>query len=247
MIRRYREEWVKAGYQSTMGSAEVVPPPKDPAFIRVYHFTTSEFAISDIGLARLKVARFSDLNDPFELLAPRYSDPERRAAIREFKRDYDAVTGLLCFSRNWTNPILWSHYAAKHTGVCLGFDLRRSCGHIVQYEPSRLQQELESREKTAVPDEFKEVLIKTKFKHWEYEEEIRFIIPLEKATKEGVLHFFEFNEDLKLSEVVLGSLCTMNISKIRSLVSKIYENVKTFQSRLALKTFNIVPKESTVN
>lgn len=45
-----------------------------------------------ISLGRLKVARFSDLNDPFELLA----------------------------------LALKGHYANKHRGICLGFNLRRT-------------------------------------------------------------------------------------------------------------------------
>jgi hypothetical protein len=68
MNKAMRQEWVKAGYDKDIGSAEVVPPPP-PAFLRLYHFTSSEYAISDIGLRRLKVARLADLNDPFELMA----------------------------------------------------------------------------------------------------------------------------------------------------------------------------------
>ena len=30
---------------------------------------------------------------------------------------------ILCFSRNWDNLLLWSHYGDSHTGVCLGFDI----------------------------------------------------------------------------------------------------------------------------
>jgi len=47
--------------------AENVPQPP-PDHWRLFHLTTAEFGISDIALGRLKVARFSDLNDPFELM-----------------------------------------------------------------------------------------------------------------------------------------------------------------------------------
>jgi hypothetical protein len=50
-----------------MGSAVVVPPP--PGILRVYHFTSAEFAKDDIVHRRVKVARISELNDPFEFLA----------------------------------------------------------------------------------------------------------------------------------------------------------------------------------
>lgn len=65
---KLREQWVRANYPSNMGSACVVPPPP-PNPRRVYHLTAAEFAISDIVYGRLKISRFSDLNDPFELMA----------------------------------------------------------------------------------------------------------------------------------------------------------------------------------
>jgi len=64
-----------------MGSAEVVPPP--PAeLIRVYHLTPAEFAINNIALGRLKVTRFSDLNDPFELISLNFKERRRRLGFR---------------------------------------------------------------------------------------------------------------------------------------------------------------------
>jgi hypothetical protein len=106
MKEALRQEWVGAGYISKMGSAEVVPPPPRE-FIRVYHITSAELGVSDIGLSRMKVARFSDLNDPFELLAMNFREGKTaRKVIRDFKDAYDSHTGLHCFSANWTNPVL---------------------------------------------------------------------------------------------------------------------------------------------
>ena len=128
-----RREWQKAGYRTTMGSSAVVPPPPEH-LVRVYHLTPAEFAISDIESRRIKVARFSDLNDPFELMALNLRERHVRKVMRNFKREQNDHTGLLCFSADWTNPVLWSHYAAKHRGICLGFDLKRECTQHVQYE-----------------------------------------------------------------------------------------------------------------
>ena len=123
MNEALRQEWVTAGYHRNMGSAAVVPPPPE-AFLRVYHITSAEFAISNIGLGRMKVARFLDLNDPLELMALNFREPQMRHIIRDFKDAYDSYTGLLCFNADWTNPVLWSHYCAKHRGICLGVDFK---------------------------------------------------------------------------------------------------------------------------
>ena len=92
----------------------------------------------------MKVARFSDRNDPFELLAVSFRERQTRQATKDFKTDLNTRTGLLCFSANWTDPVLWSHYGDRHRGVCLGFDLRRKLLQRVLYEDKRLLKELGS-------------------------------------------------------------------------------------------------------
>ena len=44
-------------------SARFVSP-----LMRVYYLTGAPFALSNLALRRIKIARFEDLNDPFELL-----------------------------------------------------------------------------------------------------------------------------------------------------------------------------------
>src|SRR5215216_5139997 len=47
-------------------------------------------------------------------------DPQGVArAVEQLPRRF----GVVCFSRNWNNPLLWAHYSDKHKGICLGFDL----------------------------------------------------------------------------------------------------------------------------
>src|SRR5687767_14278862 len=91
--------------------------------MRVYHLSNAEFALSNIALRRIKISRFSDLNDPFELLGANLKDKNYREAFRLTRDELHNDKGLLCFSRSWGNPVLWSHYADKHRGICLGFDV----------------------------------------------------------------------------------------------------------------------------
>lgn len=89
---------MRAGYSSKMGSAEVVRPPL-AEWIRLYHITTTESGMSDIALRRMKVARFLDLNDPFELLALNLRDKPKatRKRFAELKTTYDTVR-VFCVS-----------------------------------------------------------------------------------------------------------------------------------------------------
>ena len=63
----YTEEWTQLDYTKDLGSCSFLPPPA-PDFVRAYHMTSVPHALSDIKRRRLKVARFSEVNDPFELL-----------------------------------------------------------------------------------------------------------------------------------------------------------------------------------
>jgi hypothetical protein len=112
----------------------VALPPK--GFIRAYHLTKLEHATSNIRSRRLKVATFEDANDPFELLALNLRGSENRSArkvLSQFKEAQRTQLGMLCFSRHWESPVLWSHYADGHKGVCLGFDVAEDVLDDVTY------------------------------------------------------------------------------------------------------------------
>lgn len=53
--------------------------------MRVYYFSNTEYTISNLALKRLKVSRFSQLNDPFELLAADLLNPHHKNALEILK------------------------------------------------------------------------------------------------------------------------------------------------------------------
>lgn len=242
-----RAAWVAAGYRRNVASAIACRPPKDPRMRRVYHLTTAEHAISDIALGRLKLARFSDLNDPFELLAANFRERDVRKIVRSFKSAFDAQTGLLCFSEDWAEPLLWSHYAGKHRGICLGFNVPCVALEQVTYQDERLRAELDANaDPLQLPVELQQALRCTKYRNWQYEREYRRFVPLESATQEGRLHFVPFGPDLDLAEVILGTECVLALDAVREMVQSRYPSVAVYKARLEFKGFHIVPQESTV-
>ena len=241
-----RQLWTAAGYSSGMGSAAAVPPPNGE-YLRVYHLTSATHAISSVALQRLKVARFSDLNDPFELLAVNFRDRDARRTTENFKNEINTNTGLICFSANWTDPVLWSHYGDKHRGVCLGFDIRRKALQKVLYEDERLLKELGSEANpTKLSKEMQRLLLTTKFKHWQYEQEHRMFVDLKTVRKEAGLYFKNFDNGMRLREVIIGPECAISSKAVRSLLKSIDSNAATFKSRLAFKFFSVVPKEYSI-
>jgi hypothetical protein len=236
----YTQEWLDLGYRNGMASASFLPPPAKE-FIRVYHLRRSEHAMEDIELSRLKVALFSDVNDPFELGCLNFRYAKNRKWSQLFKRDYEKKIGLLCFSSDWKSPLLWSHYAEGHKGICLGFDLRRTRVEEVVYTDKRLHEQVpDEAEPGDVPLDLRERLTKTKSSLWKYEEELRVFVDLEKEAKnEQGLYFKSFDDDMRLAEAILGHRCVSGIKKVKRLVHKTSPDAVTFRARLAYGAFEV--------
>lgn len=237
-----RDLWIAKGYSREMGSAAVVPPPPD-GFRRLYHLTSAEYAITNIVFARLKVARFASLNDPFELLARVTLHSRARLGLLENKNRLNQECGLLCFSEDWTDPVLWAHYGDKHRGICLGFDVEDGFARKVAYQKARLKDDDALKKSEA---ETLDALLYTEYESWRYEQEWRILLSLADLTSEGGLHFRTFDERLRLTEVVVGAECSISFDEIRKLVKTHHPTANTVQTRMAYGSFNMVPLERTI-
>ncbi len=232
-----KEQWKRLGYPDDMASATIVPPP-NADFVRAYYLTSAEYGINAIALSRLKVARFSDVNDPFEVFGVNFHHSDTRKLVREFKDSYDRTKGLLCFTSDWSNSMIWSHYAGKHKGMCLGFNVRRSKVLRVAYVKERIRESLDG--KTSIPKALQDRLIRTKADYWGYEQELRRLVDLSKATREQGLYFCPFDADMQLAEVILGPLSELSLPSIRQLANSTNPGAVILKSRLARRSFRVV-------
>ncbi len=212
-----------------------------------YHFLSADNAISDISLRRIRISRYNDLNDPFELLSVREDNLDRRA-LREWKTKFNKDHGLLCFSRDYQTPVLWSHYATKHRGIALGFELGEGFATDVRYTTTRLEVGFTDGDRNkGLGAEFIQDLLLTKYKHWDYEKEVRAHVALDHGSLEGGSYFYPFDMTIRLSEVILGVMCELPIERVRSLVHENYDRVGVCKARMAHKYFSIVRDEASVN
>src|SRR5580658_3045414 len=184
--------------------------------VRVYYFVEARWAIENIREQRLKVSRFFDLNDPFELFAGEQSDKPFRKKMSGWAEKVNQQEGLLCFTQSWRDPLMWSHYADRHRGMCLGFDVDDSLFARINYSPRRLPLDKWKHLNCAgPPKELKQLLLSTKCARWEYENERRVILPLASLRKENLngkdLFFRCCDDKLRLVEVISGCqmLCQM--------------------------------------
>jgi hypothetical protein len=210
--------------------------------VRVYHLLSAKWAIEDLQQRQLKVARFADLNDPFELLAHELPDKKDRREYNLWVRRASRTFGLLCFSREWRNPVLWSHYGAKHRGICLGFDVPDQLLARVEYLERRipfrrLVPYRRNGSDTAGP------LFRMKFKDWSYEREWRRVVRLRNARSDGDDFFWPFGEDLDLREVIAGPRSRTPEERLRQAVGPTARDVSFIQARAAFREFCVVVQQ----
>lgn len=186
------------------------------------------------------------MNDPFELLGVELSTKAMRDTFNAIKSHTNDGLGVICFSKRWSNPVLWAHYADKHRGICLGFDIPDSSVRAVSYTGTRLPITLRHVLEGPLSDsKFMVRLLLTKYKAWKYEDEVRVFCTLEKAATErssdGPDMFFKsFHSELRLRKVILGPRCVIPKAKIVSLLGDLRDSVEVVQSRLAFKSFRVV-------
>lgn len=214
--------------------------------MRVYYFTDAQSALSNIALRRIKVSRVEDLNDPFELLGVDVSDKRYRPAFRKTRGDINRDKGLICFSKSWRNPLLWGHYAQKHTGICLGFDVPDHLLVSVIYAKRLLKMAIDPKTKRPKPTEDDiDKLLRTKFFDWKYEDEMRCFVRLNHETEvESGRHFYSFSEHLELREVVLGLQCELPIQGVRRIVADCKPSVKVLKARISFTRFEVRESKS---
>jgi len=209
--------------------------------LRAYHFVNCEYGLDDIRRRRLKIATLKELNDPFELFGVALDDKALRHAFQAMKDELSATRGLLCFSRKWSNPVQWSHYAEKHRGLCLGFDIADQSIGSVNYSRRRLLLEMERfRDPRQLSIETAQKFLFTKYSHWRYEDEVRCFVTLEDKDLATGLYFADFSNTLSLKQVIVGAESAITRQELRDALGNLADSVEVFKARLAFRTFKVV-------
>lgn len=215
----------------------------------LYHFTTAKFALDDLRNRRLKIAQFDDLNDPFELKSVNLCNPEHARTFDGIEKEnfegYKAAVarrwGVLCFSEAKTDLLQWAHYAERHKGICLGFDVSggKEKFRPVKYKTTRFPFPVpEKRDR-----EFSWHLLSTKSKAWAYEREWRVFLELKDSVwNEGagrMLYFADFGAELVLKDVILGATNKTSVSEVIQAMQGYAETVRIARMRLSCNRFEL--------
>lgn len=209
----------------------------------LYRFLTAKYGLESVKNRELKFTRLMDLNDPFEFIGVKDPNPLLQKALCRNKEYMSERTGVLCFSATRESPLLWSHYAEKHTGICLGLEMPEECCAPINYADSRLDvpagfmSSLANGSKYREKLAFMKELIYTKFSHWKYEEEYRVWVTPE-GTEDG--DFIGFHSaQLTLREVIIGMKSTVTYTDVLDCLDDPTSEVKVFKAKPSWTSFKM--------
>ena len=212
--------------------------------MKVYHFISDKYLLDVLSQQRLKVSNIDDLNDPYELNAVKSPDKESREEAKKFKKYMAYRYCILCFSKVWRNPLLWSHYANRHKGIAIEFTIKDSIALPIKYRKNRyvLNSNKDNKQNTSYNKRDIEGLWLTKFDGWRYEEEIRIIEEKKNCIKDNGRLFKVFDHEIQLTGLILGPLCEVTLNAIEASLPK-GKSISVIRSRLAFQSFNIVQQK----
>lgn len=150
-----------------------------------------------------------------------FSDDKIKRINEETRFELLNRCGVICFTRNPENYLMWSHYAKSHTGICIGFDISilNSIDNDAINQPVKYSEDVpEFNFFHQSQADFGSATFFHKSKYWDYEEEIRVV-----TEKHGIK---DFNTEL-VQEIIIGCEASIELE----LHAKTYasQNVSVFK------------------
>lgn len=207
----------------------------------LYHYLNRKFGLEDIRKRRLKIARLDNLNDPFDHRAIELRDRETRRAMDNTIRDMAKTHGLICLSKTYQSPVMWSHYADRHRGICLGFEIGVNVPTTdIKYIAKRIRGELAgSLTSHSKKLELIMAAIYSKHSEWRYEKEVRIPIELSPENRNAQHAFEPFSDRIKLRRVIVGYHADISRREVDDALGELKPGVETFKVRPAFGSFKM--------
>lgn len=190
--------------------------------MRLYHFTKLTYGLSSIRDKQLKIARFDELNDPFDILSISVDTSAGRSAQRNLREQLAKRGGMLCMSTSWNETLMWAHYADAYKGVCLAFDVDEMQWMEVLYEEKKRTVADYNVESMYDLTEH-QLADSSRRKHtsWQYENEWRRFFVFDKPDWVTGLHFTPFNDEkMKFVGAIFGTRSCVTSDQVARILTE---------------------------
>ncbi|MFK3964846.1 DUF2971 domain-containing protein [Ensifer adhaerens] len=215
--------------------------------MRLYYFTNEQFGLEAIRDKRLKIARIEELNDPFEFTAYVFPAKKERRIWAGIRADFGKEWGVLCMAETWHEPLLWGHYADKHRGICLGFDVEPGNWKSVDYVSQRPALDKDWYADIKHRLRILDSMNRLKFDAWSYERERRCFYNLNAMKPDPVsgLYFAPLTSDIRLAQVIVGHRSTVTRERLARVLGDRASDVEQIKARPAFRSFEVVKQNNS--
>ncbi len=158
--------------------------------------------------------RLLEVSDPLELLDPETLEGVRQDTENNMRAEKN-VHGVYCLTESSTNILMWSHYACKHTGFCIEYDVEvLKENNLELFKVAYSTRTPESDLFIHHPQDIIKIF-STKSTDWMYEQEWRILLCEFMGDEEYKLYQLS---NCCVTKVILGSRC-VNEEEIHSICS----------------------------
>jgi hypothetical protein len=227
--------------------------------IPIYRFLDSDAALKTLVAGRFRVGQLSKFNDPFEWrlgftgVATKRQQEFAKNFCDEHHRFLETWMGILSFSKNISDPTLWSLYADMHSGVAFEVQHRWDADHIIkiEYLPDRpvldfdlLTKIADKAAKSKYLLSLLDGLMRQKSPSWSFEQEYRLQIDLNDTSHcsksaDGRYHWQIHRAVLK--RLILGFRCPLEEATVRHLLDMNgFTNTDIVRATLCQKTYSVL-------
>lgn len=177
-------------------------------------------------------------NDQVKELRRSFHSPKKLHAItNQSISDAKETFGVTCFSKKPDSILMWSHYADKHRGTCLKFNILADAEFFMTPFPVKYERKypkynyIRNREGTA------KFLLETKSIDWEYENEIR-------VMKQGA-NLYSFKKAALCGIIFGANTPDADKEAIKELVDKLNFDAVIFKSsQISRKKYKVKLKKT---
>jgi hypothetical protein len=177
---------------------------------------------------------WKDMNDPMEGFFEYFEHEHTKNEITELKNSKNAY-GICCFSKEYNNILLWSHYADNHKGICIEIEVDDVLckNQNISFEDIKYKSNIPKLVDSTNQQDRAKWLLSRKTILWNYEKEVRAFC---KGSK--TLHKIG-----KISKLFIGLRCPSNIKEELKLLCKdnniVYQEVEIdFDNNLMVEKHN---------
>lgn len=192
----------------------------------------NEHSLSDLINNTITVSPSTKMNDPFDSIINLWGNENRLINqcheikhIRPMCESFNSYRiRAFCFGKGNApikNILMWSHYAAEHTGFCVKYKLSKHFIHQEEnehYEHMYLKRMIYTNKKLDIltPSIDSNLAFATKKADWKYENEVRLIVY--NPNKKDLFYGIELDDESSIEAIFFGYRCSdVTINTIKNI------------------------------